>query len=96
VGGSGKDSLSQNSWDDSLRAGEDPTLARCLRVDVFELHKKLPAGLLTVPYNFITSLMRKNLMEKVDHTLDINTGNFFIQKDNLDETWDIYAIVYKK
>ncbi|MGI8892949.1 MAG: methyltransferase domain-containing protein [Bacteroidia bacterium] len=67
-----------------------------LKFDVLGLHKKLPAGLLTVPYNFITSLMRKNLMEKVDHTLDINTSNFFIQKDNLDETWDIYAIVYKK
>jgi SAM-dependent methyltransferase len=68
---------------------------RILRFDVFGLHKKLPAGLLTVPYNWITSLMRKNLMDKVDHTLDINTGNFYIQEQNLDNTWDIYAIVHK-
>jgi 2-polyprenyl-3-methyl-5-hydroxy-6-metoxy-1,4-benzoquinol methylase len=68
---------------------------RILKYDVFGLHKKLPAGLLTVPYNRITSFMRKNLMQKVDHTLDIDTKNFFIRENNLDETWDIYAIVHK-
>ena len=68
---------------------------RILKFDVLGLHKKLPAELLTVPYNWITNLMRKNLMTKVNHTLDISTRNFFIQEENLDETWDIYAIVFK-
>jgi len=67
-----------------------------LKFDVLGLHKKLPAEWLTAPYNWITSIMRKNLMGKVDDTLDITTGNFFLQNQNLDNTWDIYAIVYKQ
>lgn len=67
-----------------------------LKFDVFDLHKKLPAQLLTVPYNWITSIMRKNLMEKVDNTLDITTKDFFLQENDLDQTWDIYAIVYRQ
>lgn len=69
---------------------------RILKFDVLGLHKKLPAGLLTVPYNWITSIMRKNLMQKVEETAGITTGNFFLQNQDLDNTWDIYAIVYKQ
>ena len=68
---------------------------RILKFDVLGLHKKLPAGMLTVPYNWITGIMRNNLMEKVDHTLDISVQNFHLQEQNLDDTWDIYAIIYK-
>jgi hypothetical protein len=36
--------------------------------------------------------MRRNLMEKNTETTEINTSDFFLQKDNLDNTWDIFVI----
>lgn len=63
-----------------------------LRFDVFGLHKRLPASWLTAPYNLITNLMRNKLKEKVATTTDITTRDFYLQKDNLDKTWDIYLI----
>ncbi len=66
-----------------------------LKWDVLKLHTLIPAKLLTGPYNWITSLMRRNLMEKVDTTTDITTSDFNLQSNDLDETWDIYAIIGK-
>ena len=66
-----------------------------LKWDVLGLHKRLPASWLTAPYNFITSIMRNKLKEKVEETAGITTRDFFLQKDNLDKTWDIYLIVSK-
>jgi ubiquinone/menaquinone biosynthesis C-methylase UbiE len=66
-----------------------------LKWDIFGLHKILPGKLLALPYNFLTSKMRQNLMEKNDVTTDISTKDFFLQKDNLDKTWDIFVIAKK-
>lgn len=66
-----------------------------LKWDVFGLHKILPSKLLALPYNFLTSMMRQNLMEKNDVTTDISTKDFHLQKDNLDKTWDIFVIAKK-
>jgi ubiquinone/menaquinone biosynthesis C-methylase UbiE len=66
-----------------------------LKWDVFGLHKILPSKLLALPYNFLTSMMRQNLMEKNDVTTDITTKDFHLEKDNLDKTWDIFVIAKK-
>lgn len=66
-----------------------------LRFDVLGLHKRLPASLLTVPYNLVTSLMRNKLKEKVATTTDITTKDFFLDKNQLDEALDIYLIARK-
>jgi 2-polyprenyl-3-methyl-5-hydroxy-6-metoxy-1,4-benzoquinol methylase len=68
---------------------------RIMRWDILGLHKILPASLLIKPYNWITTLMRDNLKEKNQDTLAIDTKNFFLQKENLDNTWDIYLIARK-
>jgi len=47
---------------------------------------------LDVPYNWITSLMRNKLKEKVSQTADITTKDFFLQKDHLDDCWDIFVV----
>ncbi len=66
-----------------------------LKWDVLGLHKKLPASWVTVPYNFITSIMRSKLKEKVKTSTDITSRDFSLQNDNLDDTLDIYLIVSK-
>jgi ubiquinone/menaquinone biosynthesis C-methylase UbiE len=66
-----------------------------LKWDILGLHKILPAKLVSAPYNLITSLMRNKLKETVKTTAGITTGDFFLQKENLDDTWDIYLIVSK-
>ena len=66
-----------------------------LRFDIFKMHRWLPSAWLSKPYNWITSLMRNRLKEKVDTTTDITTNDFFLQKDGLDECWDIYLIARK-
>lgn len=63
-----------------------------LRWDFLGLHKIVPASWVTLPYNALTSLMRKQLMEKNKETLDINTSDFFLTKNNLDQTWDIFVM----
>lgn len=66
-----------------------------LKWDVFKLHQRLPAGLLTKPYNLITNLMRNKLKDSVSQTSGISTKDFFLQKDSLDSCWDIYLIARK-
>jgi ubiquinone/menaquinone biosynthesis C-methylase UbiE len=66
-----------------------------LKWDVLGLHKRLPASWLTAPYNLVTSLMRNKLKEKVSSTTDIGTKDFFLDKNALDEAWDIYLIARK-
>lgn len=63
-----------------------------LRFDVLKMHRWLPSAWLSRPYNWITSLMRNKLKEKVDQTTHITTSDFFLQNQRLDECWDIYLI----
>ncbi len=66
-----------------------------LKWDVLKLHQRLPAGLLTKPYNWITNLMRRQLKENVSQTSGITTKDFFLQTNALDSCWDIYLIARK-
>ncbi len=66
-----------------------------LRFDIFKMHRWLPSAWLSKPYNWITSLMRNKLKEKVDQTTDISTKDFFLQNESLDDCWDIYLIASK-
>jgi ubiquinone/menaquinone biosynthesis C-methylase UbiE len=66
-----------------------------LKFDILKMHRWLPSAWLSKPYNWITSLMRNKLKEKVDTTTDITTKDFFIQTEKLDECWDIYLIASK-
>jgi ubiquinone/menaquinone biosynthesis C-methylase UbiE len=67
-----------------------------LKWDVLGLHKVVPASWITFPYNLLTSMMRKKLMEKNRDTTEIDTRDFFITADNLDKTWDIFVIARKE
>ncbi len=66
-----------------------------LRFDILKMHKWLPSAWLSKPYNWITSLMRNKLKEKVDQTMDITTKDFFLQNEKLDDCWDIYLVAGK-
>jgi ubiquinone/menaquinone biosynthesis C-methylase UbiE len=63
---------------------------KILKLDPLGIHKILPASWLVIPYNWVTSLMRKNLKETNSTTLEIETSDFFLTQDNLDQTWDIF------
>lgn len=67
-----------------------------LKWDVLGLHKILPASLITLPYNFLTSRMRNKLAEENPIALDIDTKDFFLTKEDLDNTWDIFVVARKK
>ena len=68
---------------------------KILKWDVLGLHKIIPAKLLMMPYNLVTNRMRSKLMQQVSETSDINTKDFFLEKKNLDASWDIYLIARK-
>ncbi|MCU0421410.1 MAG: class I SAM-dependent methyltransferase [Bacteroidia bacterium] len=68
---------------------------KILRLDPLGLHKLIPASWLVAPYNFLTTLMRKNLKESNTDTLQITTADFFLTDKNLDQTWDIFVIAHK-
>ncbi len=63
---------------------------KILKLDPLGIHKILPASWLVIPYNWLTSLMRKNLKETNSTTLEIETNDFFLTQENLDQTWDIF------
>ncbi len=66
-----------------------------LKFDILGLHKILPAKILFVPYNWITSLMRNKLKEKISETASITMKDFFLQKNDLDNCWDIFVVAGK-
>lgn len=66
-----------------------------LRWDVLGLHKIVPSSWVTLPYNFLTSRMRRNLAEENPEALEIDTNDFFLTKDDLDHTWDIFVVARK-
>lgn len=68
---------------------------KILRLDPLGIHKLLPASLLVKPYNWLTTLMRKNLKEQNNDTLAITTQDFFLTKTDLDQTWDIFLVAQK-
>lgn len=68
---------------------------KILKLDPLGLHKIIPASWLITPYNFLTSKMRNSLKEQNNDTLTITTKDFFLTKDNLDATWDIFVVARK-
>jgi len=68
---------------------------KILRLDPFGLHKIIPASWLIVPYNLLTTIMRKNLKKENAQTLNITTKDFFLTSENLDSTWDIFVVAKK-
>jgi SAM-dependent methyltransferase len=68
---------------------------KILRLDPLGIHKLIPASWLVAPYNFLTSLMRKELKEKNEDTVKIETSDFYLTQEKLDFTWDIVLIGYK-
>lgn len=68
---------------------------KILRLDPLGIHKLLPASLLVKPYNWLTTIMRKNLKEQNDATTAITTKDFFLSKTDLDQTWDIFLVAKK-
>ncbi|MFY8021139.1 MAG: methyltransferase domain-containing protein [Bacteroidia bacterium] len=68
---------------------------KILRLDPLGIHKILPASWLVVPYNWLTSMMRKDLKEQNNQTLQINTSDFYLSTENLDQTWDIFLKAIK-
>ena len=68
---------------------------KILRLDPLGIHKIIPASWLIAPYNFLTTLMRKNLKEQNTDTLGIDTKDFFLTTENLDSCWDIFVIAKK-
>lgn len=69
---------------------------KVLRLDPLGLHKILPASWLVAPYNFLTTVMRKKLKEQNADTTKITTKDFFLTKEKLDHTWDIFLVARKK
>jgi ubiquinone/menaquinone biosynthesis C-methylase UbiE len=68
---------------------------KILRLDPLGIHKLIPASWLVAPYNFLTTLMRKDLKNQNQDTLAIETTDFFVTQDKLDFTWDIFLIAKK-
>jgi ubiquinone/menaquinone biosynthesis C-methylase UbiE len=88
--------LNGNEKVNSYYAENGKFVRMILKFDIFKLHKILPSAWLAKPYNWITSLMRNKLKEKVGQTTDISTKDFFLQKEQLDNCWDIYLEAGKK
>jgi hypothetical protein len=68
---------------------------KILRLDPLGLHKMVPSSWLVKPYNFLTTLMRKDLKVQNNDTLQISTADFYLTSEKLDFTWDIYLIATK-
>lgn len=77
-------------YDDNARWAK-----KILRLDPLGLHKIIPSSWLVAPYNFLTTIMRKNLKEQNTDTLKITTEDFFLTTEDLDKTWDIFVIARK-
>ena len=69
---------------------------KILRLDPLGIHKLIPASWLVAPYNFLTTMMRKDLKQENNDTLKITTNDFFLTEDRLDFTWDIFVVARKE
>ena len=88
--------LQGNEVVNSYYADNNRWVRNVLKWDILGLHRIVPSSWVTFPYNLLTSMMRKKLMEKTKNTVNIDTKDFFITKDNLDKTWDIFVIARKE
>jgi len=88
-------SLKGNEKVNAYYAENEKMVQKILRWDIFRLHKVIPSSLLMMPYNFITTLMRKSLKQDVNETVSISTSDFFLDEKNNSEGWDIYVIAKK-
>lgn len=70
-------------------------VAKLLRWDILRLHKTIPSLFLKRLYNIVTNYMRKDLLNANPNALMINTSNFYLDKNFLDESWDIYVKAVK-
>jgi ubiquinone/menaquinone biosynthesis C-methylase UbiE len=68
---------------------------KILRLDPLGIHKLVPASWLSVPYNWLTTMMRKDLKDQNNDTMAITTADFFLSKEDLDKTWDICLVAKK-
>ncbi|MFI5221597.1 MAG: class I SAM-dependent methyltransferase [Bacteroidia bacterium] len=68
---------------------------KILMFDPLGIHKMIPASWLIRPYNFLTSLMRNDLKKNNLDTLHITSKDFFLTKERLDFTWDIFVVARK-
>jgi ubiquinone/menaquinone biosynthesis C-methylase UbiE len=68
---------------------------KMLKLDPLGLHKLLPASWLVVPYNWLTSKMRAQLNNQNKDVATIGTADFYLTKQDLDSTWDIFLIAIK-
>ncbi len=68
---------------------------KILMFDPLGIHKMVPASWLIKPYNFLTSMMRKDLKEQNDDTLNITSKDFFLTTERLNFTWDIFVVAKK-
>jgi 2-polyprenyl-3-methyl-5-hydroxy-6-metoxy-1,4-benzoquinol methylase len=68
---------------------------KILRLDPLGIHKLVPSSWLVKPYNFLTTVMRKDLKEQNSSVLEISTKDFHLTTERLDYTWDIFVIARK-
>lgn len=87
--------LQGNDKVNSYYKSNQKAVQRLLKWDIFKLHKILPSQFIAAPYNLLNKIMRKKLKKNITATIDISTKDFFLQENNLDETWDIYLIAEK-
>ena len=68
---------------------------KILMLDPMGIHKILPSSWIIKPYNFLTTMMRKDLKEQNNDTLNITSKDFFLTNERLDFTWDIFVVAKK-
>ena len=68
---------------------------KILRLDPLGIHRIIPSSWLIRPYNWLTTLMRKDLQQVNPDTLGISTADFLLTKNSLDTSWDIFLIAKK-
>lgn len=87
--------LQGNDKVNSYYKANQKVVNKILKWDIFNLHKIIPAKWVAIPYNIITTTMRKKLKKNISITTEVSTKDFFLQKVNLEDTWDIYLIAQK-
>ncbi len=71
------------------------SVAKIAKLDIFDLQHKLPRRILQIPYDFLNRMNRKKLQEGNQGLVgQVTTADYWLT-DNLDESFDFFAIVKK-
>ncbi|SNR15464.1 hypothetical protein [Tenacibaculum jejuense] len=84
-----------NSKTDVYYKNNETSVLKILKLDIFNLHEKLPAWILKIPYELLNRMNRKKLLEQYkSEVIDMNSEDYTLHSYS-EQTLDFFCVLEK-